>query len=214
MKAIIKRFLSRIKNMGRKVSFAGGTELSLSNRYEGFNKIGKNSLFFGSMGKGSYMGSDCRIRGDIGRFCCIASGVITANGRHPVKDFVSIHPAFFSPDLSRCGLSYSKEQRFSESGARICIGNDVWIGSGAILLDGVQIGDGAVIAAGAVVTADVAPYSVVGGVPAKEIRKRFSQEQCDYLLRLKWWDKSDAWLREHQEEFIHIQSLMEKGTDV
>lgn len=214
MKTMLKRWLSRVKNIGRRVSLGTGTELSLSNSYEGNNKIGKNSLFFGKMGKGSYIGSDCRIRGDVGRYCCISSGVVTANGRHPTKDFVSIHPAFYSPDLSRCGLSYSKEQHFIENGERIRIGNDVWIGTGAILLDGVQIGDGAVIAAGAVVTGDVAPYSIVGGVPAREIRKRFSPEQCDYLLRLQWWNKPEQWLRSHQKDFVNIQSLMNKGTDL
>lgn len=208
MKTIFKRWFSRIKNAGRKVSFASGTELSLSNRYEGYNKIGKNSLFFGSIGKGSYIGSDCRIRGDIGRFCCIASGVITANGRHPTSDFASIHPAFYSPDLSRCGLSYCKEQRFKEDGARICIGNDVWIGTGAILLDGVQVGDGAIIAAGAVVTKDVEPYSIVGGIPAREIRKRFSSEICAELEKLQWWDRSDEWLRAHVMEFSSACSLL------
>ena len=170
MKLAIKRLLSRIKNLGRKVSFASGTEVSLSNRYEGFNKIGKNSLFFGSIGKGSYLGSDCSIRGDIGRFCCIASGVVTANGRHPTSDFVSIHPAFYSPDLSRCGLSYSAGQRFTETAGRITIGNDVWIGGNVTILPGVNIGNNVIVAAGAVVTKDVPDNSLVGGVPAKVIR--------------------------------------------
>jgi virginiamycin A acetyltransferase len=68
------------------------------------------------------------------------------------------------------------------------IGNDVWIGHGATFLPGVQVGDGAIIAAEAVVTADVAPYAVVGGNPAKLLRKRFSDETIAELLRLRWWD--------------------------
>lgn len=210
MTKLVKRILSRIKNIGRKVSFAAGTTLSVSNRYEGYNKIGKNSQFYGSIGKASYMGSDCRICAEIGRFCCIASGVVTAKGKHPTSDFASIHPAFFSPDLSRCGLSYASEQCFHETGGKIVIGNDVWIGTGAILLDGIQIGDGAIIAAGAVVTKDVAPYSIVAGVPARELRKRFSPEQCDSLLQLKWWDKPDSWLRAHSREFMDIRNLVNK----
>ena len=70
----------------------------------------------------------------------------------------------------------------------IVIGNDVWIGYEAVILAGVMIGDGAVIGARAVVTKDVPPYTVVGGVPAKEIKKRFSQQTIEELLRLKWWD--------------------------
>lgn len=68
------------------------------------------------------------------------------------------------------------------------IGNDVWIGQNAIVLNGVKIGDGAIVAAGAVVTKDVDPYSIVGGVPAKIIKKRFSEHVTIKLLELKWWD--------------------------
>jgi hypothetical protein len=76
------------------------------------------------------------------------------------------------------------------------IGNDVWIGGGVIVLQGTTIGDGAVIAAGAVVTRDVAPYAVVAGVPARVLKYRFSPEQVEYLLRLRWWDLPPAQLRE------------------
>ena len=71
---------------------------------------------------------------------------------------------------------------------RVVIGNDVWIGSGAFIKAGVRIGSGAVIGAHAVVVHDVEPYSVVAGVPAREIRKRFSQETIEKLLKLSWWD--------------------------
>ena len=75
------------------------------------------------------------------------------------------------------------------------IGNDVWIGHGAVLLAGVKVGDGAVIAAGAVVTKDVEPYAVVGGVPAKTIRYRFPAEQIEKLLTLRWWERPESTLR-------------------
>ena len=68
------------------------------------------------------------------------------------------------------------------------IGNDVWIGYKASVMPGIQIGDGAIIGANSVVTKNVAPYSIVGGNPATEIRKRFSEEQIEQLLELKWWD--------------------------
>lgn len=70
----------------------------------------------------------------------------------------------------------------------IVIGNDVWIGFEAVIMSGVAIGDGAIVGARAVVTKDVPPYTIVGGVPAKEIRKRFSDERISELLSLKWWD--------------------------
>ena len=70
----------------------------------------------------------------------------------------------------------------------IAVGNDVWIGYEAVILSGVTIGDGAIVAARSVVTKDVPPYTVVGGVPARPIRRRFGQETIDALLELKWWD--------------------------
>ena len=70
------------------------------------------------------------------------------------------------------------------------IGNDVWIGQNAVILPGVHIGDGAIIGANSVVGSDVAPYTIVIGNPAKELRKRFDGELIDLMLRLRWWDKS------------------------
>lgn len=75
-----------------------------------------------------------------------------------------------------------------DSKGDIVIGNDVWVGFEAVILAGVTIGDGAIIGARAVVTKDVPPYTIVGGVPAKPIRKRFSDEDIAALLVLKWWD--------------------------
>lgn len=79
----------------------------------------------------------------------------------------------------------------------IIIGNDVWIGYEAVVLAGVTIGDGAVIGTRAVVTKDVPPYTIVGGVPAKPIRKRFTQETIDFLLKIKWWNWSEERIRQH-----------------
>ena len=82
----------------------------------------------------------------------------------------------------------------------IVIGNDVWIGYEAVILAGVTIGDGAVIGARAVVTKDIPPYTIVGGVPAKPIRKRFTQETIDLLLKIKWWNWPEERIRQHITE--------------
>ena len=83
------------------------------------------------------------------------------------------------------------------------MGNDVWIGDEAVILSGVTIGDGAIIAARAVVTQDVPPYTIVGGVPARPIRKRYDQASIDQLLALRWWD----WPREKLARNLHAIRL-------
>ena len=82
----------------------------------------------------------------------------------------------------------------------IVIGNDVWIGYEAVILAGVTIGDGAVIGARAVVTKDIPPYTIVGGVPAKPVRKRFTQKTIDLLLKIKWWNWPEERIRQHITE--------------
>ena len=104
-------------------------------------------------------------------------------------------------------MTYSKERRFEEFKAQIEIGNDVWIGDSAIIMDGVKIGDGSIIAAGAVVTKDVPPYAIVGGVPAKIIRYRFDEDDINFLLELSWWEKDKKWIKENAEKFSDIRNF-------
>lgn len=209
LKQRIKLFILKIKWKKLKVWFGKHCQISFDSTFEGANKIGENSFFAGQIGYASYIGENCHVTAKIGRFTCIAPRVITVRGSHPTKDWVSLHPAFYST-MNQSGVSFVDENKFEEIRDIIKIGNDVWIGDSAVLLDGISIGDGAVVAAGAVVTKDVEPYTIVGGVPAKVIRKRFSNEQIDFLLKSEWWAKPISLLQEQAALFEDINSFMEE----
>ena len=121
----------------------------------------------------------------IGNYCSIAHEVISGLGNHPL-DLFSTSPLFYHQKNVFNIQLLEKESQFDDY-KPIHIGNDVWIGARAIILDGVNIGHGAVIAAGAVVTKNVPPYAIVGGVPAKIIRYRQSQEDINVLIQSQWW---------------------------
>ena len=123
----------------------------------------------------------------IGKFCMIASDVkFIMNGANHLTDAITSYPfAIFGN-----GWGHAMDEKTYPQKGNITIGNDVWIGYNATIMAGVTIGDGAIIAANATVIKDVAPYTIVGGNPAKEIKKRFSDETISALLNLKWWDWS------------------------
>ncbi|NJC25837.1 CatB-related O-acetyltransferase [Neolewinella antarctica] len=122
---------------------------------------------------------------NIGKFCMIASDVtFIMNGANHLTDAISTYPfAIFGEDWKDAmdGREYPRK-------GDINIGNDVWIGYNATIMAGVTVGDGAIIATNATVVKDVAPYSIVGGNPAREIKRRFPEETSKRLLELKWWD--------------------------
>ena len=191
-------------------------QITGNSNFGGYNRIGADSDFRGSMGFCSYMGSECHIHATIGKYCCISDRVCTVSGTHPSRTFVSVHPVFYSTK-KQCGYSYVREDCFEEvlrnlvdGETTVYIGNDVWIGCDVTLLGGIKIGDGAIIAAGAVVSRDVEPYTIVGGVPAKPIRKRFTEGQISYLQKFRWWDKPSRWLEEHSTDFQNIVEFMER----
>ena len=130
----------------------------------------------------------------IGKFCSIACGAkfIFNCANHTLKSLSTYtFPLFFEEwDLPKSEVASAWDNK-----GDIVIGNDVWIGYDAVIMAGVTIGDGAIIGTRAVVTKDVEPYSIVGGVPAKEIRKRFAPEVITRLLELQWWNWPDEKIR-------------------
>ena len=123
----------------------------------------------------------------IGKFCSIACGAkfMFTSGNHSLKSLSTYtFPIFFD----EWGLDSKNICDAWENKGDIVIGNDVWIGYEAVVMSGVKIGDGAIIGTRAVVTKDVPPYTVVGGVPAKQIRKRFDDKTIEKLQSLEWWN--------------------------
>lgn len=123
----------------------------------------------------------------IGKFCSIACGTkFLINSANHALDSLSTYP--FPLFFEEWNLEKEKVTDAWDNRGDIVIGNDVWIGYEAVILSGVTIGDGAIIGTRAVVTKDVPPYTIVGGVPAKPIRKRFDEKVIEELLKIKWWD--------------------------
>lgn len=123
----------------------------------------------------------------IGKFCSIACGAkFIFNSANHTLSSVSTYP--FPIFFEEWGLNIKDVAAAWDNKGDIIIGNDVWIGYEAVIMAGVTVGDGAIIGTRAVVTKDVPPYTIVGGVPAKPIRKRFDNETLDELLRIRWWD--------------------------
>lgn len=131
----------------------------------------------------------------IGKFCSIACGTkfMFNCANHTLKSLSTYtFPLFYEEwELEKSNITTAWDNK-----GDIVIGNDVWIGYEAVIMAGVHIGDGAIIAARAVVTKDVPPYAIVGGTPAKEIRKRFDAEVIQQLLILKWWNWSTDKIRQ------------------
>ncbi len=139
----------------------------------------------------------------IGKFCSIACGTkfMFTSGNHSLKSLSTYtFPIFFD----EWELDSKNVKSAWDNKGDIIIGNDVWIGYEAIIMPGVRIGDGAIIATRAVVTKDVEPYTIVGGIPAKVIRKRFDDRTIEKLLKIKWWD----WNKEKIQKNI---SKIQKG---
>jgi phosphonate metabolism protein (transferase hexapeptide repeat family) len=146
---------------------------------------------YSSLGDYSYLGENCDVADTvIGKFTAIANAVRIGAPNHPMER-PSQHRFTYCPEYYEASATRDHAFFGDRRAARVVIGNDCWIGHGAIILPNVSVGDGAVIAAGAVVSRNVTPYTIVGGVPARPIRKRFSDAVAERLRRIAWWDWPD-----------------------
>ncbi len=153
-----------------------------------------------SLGSMSYVAEGAQLGFcEVGAYSSVGpQSLVGGMGKHPSR-YISTHPSFYSTQL-RAGKTFASENMFEEIEGTL-IGNDVWIGARAIVLDGCKIGDGAIVAAGAVVTKDVPPYTIVGGTPARNIGQRFTPAVVMELQSWRWWTLPEDVLAKLAREF-------------
>jgi chloramphenicol O-acetyltransferase type B len=156
--------------------------------------VGTAAVHRSTLGRCSYVSSARVANATLGAYCSVAPGAMVGGfGEHPSR-WLTTHPSVYSTRGPNA-ISFAREEAFVGEHQPVTLGNDVWIGSRATILDGVTVGDGAIVAAGAVVVKDVAPFEVVGGVPARRMRMRFEPEVIRLLLARPWWSLDDETLR-------------------
>jgi virginiamycin A acetyltransferase len=134
----------------------------------------------------------------IGKFCAIARGVkFIMNGANHQMNGISTFPFFIFGNGWEAARPADNELPFKGD---TIIGNDVWIGYDSLIMPGVKIGDGAIVAARSVVTADVPPYAIVGGNPARVVRQRFDADSVRRLQAVAWWGRPTAWIGRHLDQ--------------
>ena len=160
----------------------------------------------------SYITADCQVTdSSIGKFCSIASQTRINPGNHPVWRASQHHFTYRSRQYGLAEDDDAEVFAWREAHS-VTLGHDIWIGHGATILAGVSIGTGAVVGAGAVVSKDVSAYEIVAGVPAKPIRRRFSEPIAARLQALAWWDWDHGRLRDALPDFrsLGIEAFLEK----
>lgn len=175
--------------------------------FEGKNAVPDLCNFSGKIkiGYATTLGYNNFLHGDIvvGKYCQIGANVAIHTTNHPTA-YLS---TYINKNLFNGELKELKETK------KVIVGNDVWIGHNVIIVGNVTVGNGAVLAAGSVVTKDVPPYTIVAGVPAKQIRKRFSDKVIQEIEALQWWDKSEAELEKIKplffKDFTNRESIYE-----
>lgn len=218
IKNIVRYFITKIK-YGKKVRFPYSCKISLSSKFEGANVLHDNTYFDGELGYGSYIGDNCRCHAKIGRYVSIGQGFTTLGGRHPFTyPFVTTCPMFYST-AKQNGITFVKqnfydEHIYAQNKHDIVIGNDVWINANVSIVSGIVIGDGAVLLSGSVITKDVPPYAIVGGVPAKVLKYRYSEEDINFLLQYKWWNKPISWLKDHSNLLRDFNEIKKESVSI
>ncbi|QCI63921.1 chloramphenicol acetyltransferase [Phreatobacter stygius] len=184
-----------------------------NSRLGAYTEVGARTVISETgMGDYSYIVQDGQIdMSEIGKFCSIASHVRINPGNHPTERASQSHflyraSRYFDGEADEAGFF---DWRRSHA---VAIGHDVWIGHGGVVLAGRTVGTGAVVAAGAIVTKDVAPYTIVGGNPARVIRRRFDEPTAERLQALAWWDWSHERLRLALPDFraLGIEAFLDK----
>lgn len=190
---------------------------------EQYSMFLKGSFIF-SMGSFSSTNSQLPINTIVGRYSSIAHNVQRMYGSHPTDRFTTSmltydsKVAAFNDYIKSTNKEVTQIAHGLPNGSPLIIGNDVWIGQDVTFsTSGINVGDGAIVAAGSLVTKDVPPYAIVGGVPARLIKYRFSLETIDKLLNLKWWnygfaDFNDINMNDNIEDFIYkLQNQIENS---
>lgn len=171
----------------------------------GDNGVGHyTQIYNSSLGKHSYVNNNSFVGNcKIGNFTSIGPSCVIGIGTHPTRAIATTSPKIYNKGL----LS---DTTFFEHKEEVTIGSDVWIGANVTICQGLSIGDGAIIGANSIVTTDIPSFTVYAGTPARFIRKRFTDRQIEQLLDLKWWDKSDDWIRDNIERFKDIDTFFKQ----
>lgn len=202
----------------KKVNISYNAKFNINSYFEGANVINKKvNIKNAFIGYGTYIAQNSNlVNTKIGKYTSIASNVNVIIGNHPLAPYVSTHPSFFSvgSQVAETYIDNTKylDIKYVNEAKNKCleIGNDVWIGFGALLMEGVTIGDGAVIAAGSVVVSNIPDYEIWGGVPARKIKDRFDENYKKNLMEIKWWNWELQEIKTKAHLFSDIEIFLSK----